>query len=466
MRRIVTIGPALVVVMATVAALLLAPRIVRDLSAAQTAGEVRLIRQALGEDDILERLNNAVRNVARVAEPSVVHVDVAALDDEDSGPSSGSGWVFDDSGHIVTNAHVIRGAERIRVQFHDGRTEIATKIGVDPFTDIAVLKVGATDGLIPFRRATGERLSVGERVFAFGSPFGFKFSMSEGIVSGLGRTARAGARFGGYSNFIQTDAAVNPGNSGGPLVDVKGRLVGMNVAIATARESEGTVEGQSAGISFAIPLSTIESVAEQLISSGTVRRGFMGISYGGPDQRRRRELGFNGFGVVVNGVSDDSPAAQAGLAAGDIITHLDDQRVIGPDVLRSVIAAKRPGETLAVRAYSATGTKELTVALAEQPAAVVRQAEFVRLDETLGVFWRSGGNTVAWVRPETPMARAGVEVGMRVVGVNDRETGDATGVLNALLDEGFMDGKLVRLKVTTGDAEPGSEPRIIELRLR
>src|SRR5262249_19153086 len=140
----------------------------------------------------------------------------------------------------------------------------------DPYTDIAVVKVPESDDVFPARRATGLQPQQGDNVFVFGSPFGFKFSMSQGIISGLGRDPTAAAEFGGYTNYIQTDAAVNPGNSGGPLVDIKGRVIGMNVAIATARSSDGTTtdEGQSAGISFAIPLGTIESVVDQLITRG------------------------------------------------------------------------------------------------------------------------------------------------------------------------------------------------------
>src|SRR5205085_7634281 len=143
------------------------------------------------------------------------------------------------------NSHVVRGAKQIEVTFQDGRTSSAELVGQDPSTDIAVIQVKTDEGLFPVQRATALDLHQGERVYAFGSPFGFKFSMSEGIVSGLGRSAHTMLGGGGISNFIQTDAAVNPGNSGGPLVDIRGRVVGMNVAIATAQNTSGANEGQS-----------------------------------------------------------------------------------------------------------------------------------------------------------------------------------------------------------------------------
>ncbi len=277
MRRIVSFGPAFVVLLTAGAVLVALPGMMMRVTAVRARERVELARQELDGDDILERFNRATQRVADAVEPSVVHLDIRMWR---GAGASGSGWVFDDDGHIVTNAHVVGPASRVDVQFFDGRVETGQVVGVDPLTDIAVLKVPTGDYLVPVRRATGERVHRGDRVFAFGSPFNFKFSMSEGIVSGLGRTARGGIGQAGITNYIQTDAAVNPGNSGGPLVDVNGRVVGMNVAIATAENSEGGTEGQSAGISFAIPLATIEPRVEQIIEGQTPRSGYLGVSMG------------------------------------------------------------------------------------------------------------------------------------------------------------------------------------------
>ncbi|MCA9307728.1 MAG: trypsin-like peptidase domain-containing protein, partial [Phycisphaerales bacterium] len=201
----------------------------------------------------------------------------------------------------------------IEVEFHDGRVREAEVVGLDSATDIAVLKVGNVSGLFPLRRATNEPVHMGDQVFAFGSPFGIKFSMSRGIVSGLGRGDAAhmmGMRR-GYTNFIQTDAAMNPGNSGGPLVDIYGRVIGMNAAIANnAQPDQETAgfSGQSAGIGFAIPLETVESVVDQIIESKLVLRGYLGVLIGDTSAEYAESIGLNRRGVVVTGVPDDQPA--------------------------------------------------------------------------------------------------------------------------------------------------------------
>jgi serine protease Do len=224
----------------------------------------------------------------------------------------------------------------------------ATLIGQDPTTDIAVLKVNTREGLFPVTRASGIELHQGERVFAFGSPFGFKFSMSEGIVSATGRDPEnLLGRAGGYTNFIQTDAAVNPGNSGGPLVNVEGKLVGMNVAIATAMNSGGTSEGQNSGISFAIPLETIERVVEQIIETGGVSKGFLGISLPTTDDDNERALtrfDVKGRGVIVLAAEPSGPAGKAGIRAGDVITKINGRPITNIAVLRSMVSNMTPGQ--------------------------------------------------------------------------------------------------------------------------
>ncbi|MCH7962286.1 MAG: trypsin-like peptidase domain-containing protein, partial [Planctomycetes bacterium] len=289
----------------------------------------------------------------QAVEPSVVHIEALRPSRGQRRVSSGAGWVFDDQGHIVTNAHVVGDSLKIDVQFSDGREVSAVIVGTDEYTDIAVLRASTRSGMFPITRATREPPRIGDRVFAFGSPFGFKFSMSEGIVSGLGRNPRSAVEISGFANFIQTDAAVNPGNSGGPLVDVSGRLIGMNVAIATGSQTDGSIDGsgQSAGISFAIPLATIESVATQIIESGKVARGYFGIRYNGSwivdvsDARTRRA------GVAVTSVQEDGPAWRGGLRTNDVIVEINGQRITETDMLRSSIAPLRPGQRMRVRVW-------------------------------------------------------------------------------------------------------------------
>ncbi|MEM7623305.1 MAG: trypsin-like peptidase domain-containing protein, partial [Planctomycetota bacterium] len=283
MRPFQTAIPALFVLVACAAVYLAIGPIADRIEASRTSSGITLARQVIDQDDILSQIDRAVVAVADSVRPSVVHLDVENRSGRRRSRSNGSGWIYDGRGHIVTNAHVVRGATGVRVEFPSGRVESGEVVGIDPYTDIAVVKVSPRGGVFPLARSASGGVMQGQRAYAFGSPFGFKFSMSEGIVSGVGRVPGASASFGGFTNFIQTDAAVNPGNSGGPLVDARGELIGMNVAIATGRESEGTTEGDSAGISFAIPLETIENVVPQLIGDGRVARGFLGLSFAGSD---------------------------------------------------------------------------------------------------------------------------------------------------------------------------------------
>ena len=197
MRRFISYGPALVVLMTVMVVLLAGPAAVRRLGSAHTSARIVLAQRSLDDDDILERLNKAVRNVAESVRPSVVHLEVIPSGMRRyTGMSTGTGWVYDAAGHIITNLHVVRGASAIRVQFADGRVVETEQVHGDEFvgdayTDIAVIKVPESDGIFAAARATGLQPQQGDRVFVFGSPFGFKFSMSEGIVSGLGRDPSA-----------------------------------------------------------------------------------------------------------------------------------------------------------------------------------------------------------------------------------------------------------------------------------
>jgi S1-C subfamily serine protease len=219
------------------------------------------------------------------------------------------------------------------------------------------------------RRATRQPLRVGDRVFAFGSPFGIKFSMSQGVISGLNRSE--GSAFlgmgAGYSNYIQTDAAINPGNSGGPLVDVNGRLVGMNTAIANNRrqnrESEGELQGQSAGIAFAVPLDTIEAIAQQIIRHDFVLRGYLGVGIGRSTPERLARLGFSGRGVIVTNTPNNQPAERAGLEPGDIIVRIANAPTPNSDALRAVISVRAPGQVVPVTVWRDGEELEIPVTL-------------------------------------------------------------------------------------------------------
>lgn len=464
MRRFVSYGPALVVLLTILAMLTGAPALVRRMESEQTRARVTLARQALDDDDILERLNRAVRNVADTVRPSVVHLDVRSSGGPRGTRSAGTGWVYDDRGHIVTNAHVLFGVRSIMVNFVDGRVARAQVVGQpDPYTDVAVIKVDEAAGLLPARRATGEQPHQGDRVFVFGSPFGFKFSMSHGIVSGLGRDPQTANEFGGFTNFIQTDAAVNPGNSGGPLVDIHGRVIGMNVAIATGRSNQGTSEdeGQSAGISFAIPLPTIESVVDQIIEHGSVARGFLGISWsrGAVDYDNR----VRAMGVRIGSVTSDGPAATAGLQAGDFITEIGGQPVTGEGVLESVITSYRPGREVQVKAWRAGTAKDFGVVLGEYPRDLLNIKGASAALGRYGLRLADGDAVVAYVLDNSAASEAGLARGNQITKIGEQSIKTAEDVYLSLADQGFLVGHAVRATVVSQDGDGNEQERVITL---
>ena len=446
MRRFVSFGPAFVVLLTAGALLVAVPGLMMRASAVRTRERVTLARQAIAADDVLERLNLATRAVADSVEPSVVHLDVSIR--RRSG-ASGSGWVFDDQGHIITNAHVVGPASRVTVQFFDGRVETGEVLGTDPLTDVAVLRVPPGDYLTPALRATGGRVYRGDRVFAFGSPFNFKFSMSEGIVSGLGRTARAPGGDAGITNFIQTDAAVNPGNSGGPLVDVRGRVVGMNVAIATADNSDGGTEGQSAGISFAIPLATIESRAEQIIAGKKPRGAYMGVVMA---ERAVRfgEGNDTGIGVLVRDVAPGTPAADAGLVAGDIIVQVDGEPVESMEVVRALVSARRPGAAVPIRVRRDDAFLDLRVVVGEMPDSVLAGQIGMLLRDTSGVVFDGAEGepiSVVALAPSGPAADAGFRQGDVLTHVKGTRVETFDAAMLALSESGLFRGIAIELTV-------------------
>lgn len=469
MRRIVSFGPAFVVLLTAGAVLVALPGMMMRVTAVRARERVELARQELDGDDILERFNRATQRVADAVEPSVVHLDIRMWR---GAGASGSGWVFDDDGHIVTNAHVVGPASRVDVQFFDGRVETGQVVGVDPLTDIAVLKVPTGDYLVPVRRATGERVHRGDRVFAFGSPFNFKFSMSEGIVSGLGRTARGGIGQAGITNYIQTDAAVNPGNSGGPLVDVNGRVVGMNVAIATAENSEGGTEGQSAGISFAIPLATIEPRVEQIIEGQTPRSGYLGVSMG-PNPVDIGSAGYEGKGVLVDRVQAGTPAEKAGMRDGDIIVAVDGEPATERDLVRALIGARRPGSTVVVKVAreGEDGDRtfvDLSVTVGAMPDDVLAGQYAMLTFEQFGMELGDGGERgpamIFRMVPAGPAADAGLRAGDAIIKVEGREAKSFEEVMISLKDAGLFRGTRVDVTVRRENEDGTSDEKEIRLR--
>ena len=258
---------------------------------------------------------------------------------------SGSGFVWDNDGHIVTNFHVVDGARSLNVTFQNQQSFPAKIVGVEPRKDVAVLKVDAPKSLLhPVRVAKSNDLEVGQKTIAIGNPFGLDHTLTTGIISALGRHMQ-GAGGVTIRDMIQTDAAINPGNSGGPLLDSSGQLIGMNTMIFSK-------SGSSAGIGFAVPAGTISRVAGQIIKNGKAEQLGIGIQID-PVQRLEKRLGIRG--VVVLGVPEKGPAARAGLRGiqrtpdglllGDVIVGIDDAKVVTFDDLYSAFDAHKAGDT-------------------------------------------------------------------------------------------------------------------------
>lgn len=460
MRRIQSVVPMVMLAAVALLALIVGPSVLRTYAVAEQSARIQLARQELSQDDILRRIDRAVAAIADSVTPSVVHIETGGRPNGGNG-SSGAGWVYDTEGHIVTNSHVVRGARQVGVEFSDGVIVGGEVIGTDVYTDIAVVRVSRRDGLFPVTRSATRLPRVGERVFAFGSPFGFKFSMSEGIVSGLGREAPGSSIPGGYTNYIQTDAAVNPGNSGGPLINTDGQVIGMNVAIATARSIGATPEdsgGDSAGISFAIPLGTIEPIVHQLVTYGEVSRGFMGISFagrGGPLDRVLDSAGALYTGVRVERVVDGGPSDEAGIEPGDVVVAIEGSPVLSVEALSTLISSGRPGEQIDVRVWREGQIRDITVTLApiEPEVLAARFAQPTMLQMGMILQETGEGVVVARIFEGFPAALGGLRVGDRIERINGKRVAGWNEFFVLAADEGLLTGETVEFGVISAEGE-------------
>jgi putative serine protease PepD len=271
--------------------------------------------------------------------------------------AEGTGYVYDKSGHIITADHVVSGASKITVRFQDGSTATATLVGADASTDTAVIKVSVPESkLTPLALANSSTVAPGEGVVAIGSPFGYSESITAGIVSAVDRTIQAPNGY-SISNTIQTDAAINHGNSGGPLIDSTGKVVGTNVQIAVDDQTSSSV---NAGVGFAVPSNTVKSVADSLIAGKAVQHAYLGVSVGNST---------SGSGAQVGTVRAGSPAATAGLKQGDVITAIDGKAVADANALTAVVGSHQPGDTISVTVKRGDATMHLSVKLGTRPAS-------------------------------------------------------------------------------------------------
>jgi serine protease Do len=346
----------------------------------------------------------------------------------------GSGFFIDDEGHIVTNNHVVEGAENITVVLNDGTEMVAELIGTDPETDIAVVKVKPSRDQRFVRFSPDTDLRVGDYVLAVGNPFGLGGTVTSGIVSALGR--ESGPQI-PYADFIQIDASINRGNSGGPTFDVKGNVIGVNTAIISPT-------GVNAGIGLAIPAEVADGVVRQIIETGAVSRGFLGVQVRDPEPQILEAVGLDqdAGGALIADVTEDSPAAKAGLQAGDIVTELDNKAIGNSTELTRTVGAYEPGKKVRLKAYRDGEERRFTVQLDERPnqqmAANDNADERSRSEmaETLGVSFRAldeqtrrrlgveddvEGVVVADVDRDSEAAEAGILPGMIVMEADNKK---------------------------------------------
>jgi S1-C subfamily serine protease len=300
------------------------------------------------------------------------------LPQRQQGTATGSGFLIDNDGHILTNAHVVAGAKRVDVQLGDGDTQQAQIVGTDPSTDVALLKVDDTEGATPVPLGDSSKVQVGDPVVAIGNPFGLDRTVTTGIVSALQRQIQAPNGF-SISDVIQTDAAINPGNSGGPLIDGAGQVIGINSQI----ESQS---GGNVGIGFAVPIKTAADVVSQLENGGEVQRAYLGITGGDitPDVAQALNLPVQ-QGVLVEQVLNGGPADDAGVKGatgqatiggqtvpigGDIITKVDGKQITGMDDVISAVNEKKPGDEITLTVWRDGQQRDVTVKLGDRPAHV------------------------------------------------------------------------------------------------
>ena len=297
--------------------------------------------------------NGAVAAIAQAVSPSVARVDVTTP----QGRAEGSAVIYRSDGYLITNNHVVEQANEVTVTLPDGTSKPATIVGTDPATDVAVLKIDATG--LPAARLDTTPPRVGDQVLAVGSPFGLSGTVTEGIISALGRTVDTPNA--PLTNMLQTDAAINPGNSGGALVNDQGQVVGINTAILSP-------SGTNNGIGFAIPIGYASKIADQLIEHGSVQHGYLGIAGQtvDPQVAEAYHLGID-HGALVVQVQSGSPAASAGLRQGDIISALDGHAVTGMEDLAGALVRHKPGDQVELTVHRDGRQVQVQVTLAQAP---------------------------------------------------------------------------------------------------
>ncbi len=347
----------------------------------------------------------------------------------------GSGFIVSPDGYIMTNAHVVRGADKIEVTLNDGEVKTATLIGADPHTDLAIIKIDAKDS--PYLLlGDSEALEVGEWVIAIGSPFQLQASLTVGVVSAKGRQ---GLNISDLEDFIQTDAAINPGNSGGPLLDLNGHVIGINTAIVSR-------SGGYMGIGFAIPSNMARNVMDQIIKKGSVTRGFLGVSLQTVD--KEIAAGFNLAkveGVLISGIEKGSPADKAGLQQGDVILEYNGKPIKSLQTFRYDISLMNPeskvnfkinrkGKIMMIPVTLGSAAEGTSPAVISQKLGIEVENMSSDYGRQLGYTTTEEGVVITKVKPGSPAAMAGIRPGYLIQAVNHKKISNTTDYEAALND--------------------------------
>ncbi len=409
------------------------------------------------EIDILERQNQAYERIAKAVTPAIVAIQSTQVTKVQQSPmlndpffrqffgnmfpqvpreqrehALGSGVIVSPEGYIVTNNHVVAKASEISVTLSDLRTFKGKVVGADPQTDVAVIKIeGKNLPTAPF--GDSEQLRVGDTVMAFGNPFGQYFTVTRGSVSALGRS---GMGIEGFENFIQTDAAINPGNSGGALVNIHGQVVGINTAILSGGSGQGG-EGGSVGIGFAIPSNMTKHIMEDLIKTGKVTRGYLGVQIRGLDDALAQQFKVpDTAGALAEDITPGSPADKAGLKTGDVIRKLNGNIVTDGNQLTAMVTNLSPGDTATLDILRDGQPMTLKVVLGERPAdlaarvggggsveeGALRGIDVENLTPSIrdqnGIPPNVNGVVISQIDPNSPSAQFGLQEGDVIESIN------------------------------------------------
>ncbi|RKU19077.1 hypothetical protein C6500_11630 [Candidatus Poribacteria bacterium] len=377
--------------------------------------------------DLLASIENAFVSVVARSKPAIVGVLVSGMEESRSQGRVGSGFIFRKEGYILTNHHVVHEARDITVTLLDGGRFEAELVGTDPNTDVAVLKIDRDEAFPVIPLADSSRVRVGQFAIAIGNPFGLDYTVTTGVVSGKSRSILRGFSFIRYQDFIQTDAWINTGSSGGPLLNIHGEVIGINALIRRLNDNENTPAPAMAGAGFAIPINLVRSVGDQLIANGRVIRGYLGVFM-------REVKG----GIRVRPGGRDTPAYLGGLRRNDIIYEYNGKRVQKPVELQMLVAESQVGERSVIRVLRQGHERTFNVTIGEMPSEsveiesiswkklglAIRKLEAGDFERYTYLTDEDRGVIVETVKEQAPGYKASIPRGALIMAINDHTITD------------------------------------------